>query len=82
MQTRRAFFHENGYVVRKINQAYFAFYGGYQSEDNFGTAGDDPIGPAIADIREGSPSLRDFLVTIRGITTRDVLLETAAGLQP
>lgn len=74
MEERRLFFNEHGYAFRKINQAYFAFYGGYQSEDNFGTAGDDPIGPAIAELRSLSPSLADFLATVRHITTTDQLL--------
>ncbi|MFZ3070393.1 MAG: hypothetical protein WA110_04640, partial [Anaerolineaceae bacterium] len=29
MEQRRQFFWENGYQIRKINQAYFAFYGSY-----------------------------------------------------
>lgn len=74
MAERRAFFHANGYPIRKINQAYFAFFGGYQGEDNFGTAGDDPIGPAIAQLRQQTGSIAGFLTAVRGITTREALL--------
>lgn len=78
MEARRVFFNQHGYAIRKINQAYFAFYGGYQSEDNFGTAGDDPLGPAIQELRARSESLAAFLATIRNITTREQLLAVAA----
>ncbi len=85
MEARRVFFNQHGYAIRKINQAYFAFYGGYQSEDNFGTAGNDPIGPAIQELRARSDSLAAFLATVRNITTREQLLAVAAtttqGLQ-
>jgi len=77
MAERRAFFHAHGHPIRKINQAYFAFYGGYQGEDNFGTAGEDPIGPAIAALRAQSGSIARFLAVIRGITTREALLAAA-----
>jgi hypothetical protein len=74
MEDRRAFFYENGYALRKINQAFFAFYGGYQAEDSgFGTAGDDPIGPAIAELRATTDSAADFLHIMRSITTADQL---------
>ncbi len=74
MEERQALFHANGYPIRKLNQAYFAFFGGYQGEDNAGTAGEDPIGPAVAALRAQSGSLAAFLEAVRGITTRDALL--------
>ncbi|NPV66236.1 MAG: hypothetical protein HPY64_03730 [Anaerolineae bacterium] len=82
MAERRAFFHANGYPIRKINQAYFAFYGGYQGASNFGTAGEDLIGPAIAALRAKSGSVARFLVTIRGITTREALLAAVNARAP
>ncbi len=82
MEERRALFVANGYRIRKINQAYFAFYGGYQSATP-GAAGEDPIGPAVHDLRRMSPTLHSFIVAMRGITTREGLLtardELAAG---
>ncbi len=74
MEQRRQLFYDNGYRIRKLNQAYFAFYGGYQAGDRPGVGGADPIGPAVAEIRAMSPSLHDFVVTMRGITTREELL--------
>lgn len=74
MQERQAFFYENGYYFRKLNQAFFAFYGGYQAGALGGVGGADPIGDAVRDVREASASLHDFIVAMRGITTRDELL--------
>ena len=73
MEARRRLFVAHGYVIRKLNQAYFAFYGGYQSGSP-GEGGADPIGPAVAAIRDQSASLHDWIATMRGITTRDQLL--------
>jgi hypothetical protein len=72
MEARRRVFVANGYAIRKLNQAYFAFYGGYQDEP--GAGGTDPTGPAIEELRLLSPDLRAWLQTLRGITTRDQLL--------
>lgn len=76
MEERRQEFYANGYLIRRLNQAFFAFYGGYQagSGGTPGAGGADPIGPAVEAIRAASPSLRDWIVTMRGITTRAELL--------
>lgn len=62
MESRRQFFWENGYRIRKLNQAYFAFYGAYADQPG-GAAGatEDPIGDAVRKLRAQSPSLADFL---------------------
>ncbi|RMG90171.1 MAG: hypothetical protein D6712_00320 [Chloroflexi bacterium] len=73
MEERRRLFVENGYPIRKLNQAFFAFYGGYQTGIP-GVAGEDPIGPALQAIRAASPSLHDFIWQVRTITTRAELL--------
>jgi hypothetical protein len=62
---------DEGYNIRKLNQAYFAFYGSYA--DQPGASGGDPIGPAIRELRALSPSLRDFLITMRSLTTFEEL---------
>jgi hypothetical protein len=74
MEARRVFLADSGYVYRKINQAFFAFYGAYQSAGGGGAAGADPIGPAIAAIRRGSPGLYAWIERMRTLTTRDTLL--------
>jgi hypothetical protein len=60
MEQRRVFFWENGYHIRKLNQAYFAFYGAYADQPG-GEAGQDPVGAAVRLLREDSTSLADFI---------------------
>ena len=61
MEERRGVFWENGYRIRRLNQAYFAFYGAYADEPG-GAAGEDPVGAAVrelwARIREPAAFLR------------------------
>jgi hypothetical protein len=71
MRLRRKFFAEHGHQIRKLNQAYFAFYGAYA--DQPGAAGEDPVGPAVKRLRDRSPSLKAFLDAIAPLTTFDEL---------
>jgi hypothetical protein len=77
MEARQAFFWDNGYRIRKINQAYFAFYGAYA--DQPGATGSDPIGPAVNEVRAQSTSLRAFMDEVAGITSLEGLLSLVAG---
>jgi hypothetical protein len=79
MEAQRRKFARHGYAIRKLNQAYFAFYGGYQGSP--GAGGSDPIGPAIEELRLLSPDLRGWMRTIRDITTREALLAVVEGAQ-
>ena len=72
MESRRQVFWDNGYAIRKLNQAYFAFYGAYADEPG-GAAGEDPVGPAVRALREQSKSLADFLNTISWMTSFEEL---------
>lgn len=76
MEGRRRLFVNNGYLIRRLNQAYFAFYGGYQSGTP-GAGGEDPIGPAVQRVRDRSTSIYEWIFTMRGVTTRDQLLALA-----
>jgi hypothetical protein len=67
MEGRRQVFVEHGYTIRKLNQAYFAFYGAYADEP--GAAGEDPIGPAVRQLRAQSPDLHTFVVRVAHVTT-------------
>ncbi len=60
MEQRRVFLWENGYHLRKLNQAYFAFYGAYADQPG-GEAGQDPVGTAVRLLREKSSSLANFI---------------------
>jgi hypothetical protein len=75
MEERRQLFYANGYLIRKLNQAYFAFYGGYQSPAGLpGAGGADPIGPAVQGILDASPSIYAWVRVMAQITTRDELV--------
>jgi hypothetical protein len=74
MEQRRQLFWENGYLIRKLNQAYFAFHGAYADVPG-GAAGQDPVGPAVRALREQSGSLADFINTIAWMTSFDQLKE-------
>ena len=63
MEARRQVFWEHGYAIRKLNQAFFAFYGAYADTPG-GAAGEDPVGPAVRALRARSPSLPAFLERI------------------
>ena len=81
MNARRVYFAAHGYAFRKINQAFFAFYGGYQGASGVGAGGSDPTGPAIDTLRAHSPSLLTWVNTLRSVTTRAELL-AAVGQTP
>ncbi len=58
---------DDGIYIRRINQAYFAFFGAYTSgEDSV-----DPLGDQLREIRERSGSLARFLNLIREVTSRE-----------
>jgi hypothetical protein len=72
MEQRRQVFWENGYLLRKLNQAYFAFHGAYADVPG-GAAGQDPVGPAVRTLREQSASLADFINRISWMTSFEQL---------
>lgn len=60
MEAQRQVLVAQGYVIRKLNQAYFAFHGSYA----VGAASTDPIGGKLRALRERTDSLADFLATV------------------
>jgi len=61
MEARRQVFYDQGYrFLRKLNQAYFAFYGAYADEPG-GAAGEDPVGAAVRELRARSTTTVEFL---------------------
>ena len=58
MEERRREFVENGYHIRRLNQAYFAFHGAYATT---GAAGVNIIGQQVEELRRRSPTLEHFL---------------------
>lgn len=72
MEARRQIFWDNGYRIRKLNQAYFAFYGSYADQPG-GAAGIDPVGAAVRILRAQSLSLADFLDRMARVTSFEAL---------
>jgi hypothetical protein len=71
MESRRQVFTKQGYALRRLNQAYFAFHGAYA--DSGGAAGSDPVGPAVVQIRKFSPSLKAFIETMAAFGSYEAL---------
>ena len=65
MEERRRVFVANGYYIRRLNQAYFAFHGTYATS---GAAGVSVVGEQVAELRRRSPSLAQFLRTAAQFT--------------
>jgi hypothetical protein len=75
MDERRQFFWENGYRhIRKLNQAYFAFYGAYGDAPG-GAAGEDPVGAAVRELRSRSDTLLAFVNRMAWLTSFEDLQE-------
>lgn len=72
MEERRQFFWDNGYRIRKLNQAYFAFYGAY-ADQPVGSAGEDPVGAAVRSLRAQSASLIDFVNKVSRVKSYEQL---------
>jgi hypothetical protein len=69
MEAKRQYLAENGYYIRKLNQAYFAFHGTYADSPTSVS----PIGEELRKLRDQSDSLKEFLDSAAGITSREEL---------
>ena len=78
MESRRLIFWENGYRIRKLNQAYFAFHGAYADVPGSGASGEDPVGAAVRELRAQSPSLAAFLNRMSWLWTFEQLQAVVA----
>ena len=81
MEARRQYFWDQGYGLRKLNQAYFAFYGSYNDQPGGGASGSDPVGPAVRRLWARSPNLKSFIALVRGVRSFDDLLERLGNQQ-
>jgi hypothetical protein len=77
MEERRQFINSHGYGIRKLNQAFFAFYGAYADQPG-GAAGSDPTGPSVVALRAYSSSLRQFLDRVSDVLTFEGLQQAVA----
>ena len=71
MEERRLLFMDNGYFLRKLNQAYFAFHGTYAT----GPASVSPIGDQVTELRRRSESLGDFIRTMSSFSSYQEFLD-------
>jgi hypothetical protein len=71
MRAQRDELARHGYAIRKLNQAYFALYGSYG--EGYAASPANPIPGLLHQLRDQSPTLGDFLVRVRGVTTVDGL---------
>ena len=69
MEEKRQYLEEKGYYIRKLNQAYFAFHGKYADRPAFIS----PIGIELKELRAKSASLKEFLDSVAGMTSRQDL---------
>lgn len=74
MAERRQFLASQGYHLRKLNQAYFAFHGTYAHRPT----SIEPIGQELRELRGRYGSVRDFLVAVAGMSNRGDLKRALA----
>ena len=76
MRAQRDELERHGYVIRKLNQAYFALYGSYG--EGAAASPTNPIPSLLHQLRDQSSSVGAFLARVRGITTVDELRQAVA----
>jgi len=65
MEEKRDEFEANGVYIRRINQAYFAYFGSYADTPS----SIDPIGPKLQRLRDRADSAFEFVRLARGLTS-------------
>ncbi len=77
MEARRLEFVQNGFPIRRLNQAYFAFHGTYAEN----AASSSPIAGQLHRFRELMPDLRTFVSEMGRISSYGQFLERLAELE-
>lgn len=72
MEQKRQYLASKGYYIRKLNQAYFAFYGTYADSPN----SISPVGLELNELRSQSTSLKEFLDRVAAMTSRQDLVNS------
>jgi len=72
MEQKRLYLISQGYYIRKLNQAYFAFYGTYADSP----ISIDPIGVELRTLRDKYDLVKDFLDMVALMTNRSELIES------
>jgi hypothetical protein len=73
MAEKRQYLEDNGYYLRKLNQAYFAFHGTYADSPTSVS----PIGEELRTLRANSETMKDFLDTVAAMSSREDLAARA-----
>lgn len=86
MEERRQGLLREGYAIRRLNQAYFAFHGTYAASD-FSLDPEtgrsiDPIGEEMVALRAQSGSLGEFVRAASRLTSREALLRALGRGSP
>lgn len=76
MEQRRLGLEAHGYFIRRLNQAYFAFYGSYG--EGFAASPRSPIPQLVREVRARSESLGEFLARVRNVRTLEDLRAAAS----
>ena len=77
MEERRKLFVANGFNIRKLNQAFFAFHGTYAESPTSVS----PIGDQLHQLRDRMPDLGTFIGTVSRMSSYDKFLETLQRLK-
>jgi len=77
MEERRKLFVANGFNIRKLNQAYFAFYGTYADSP----ASVNPIGGQLQRLRSRVPDVGSFVRAVSRFSSYQEFLESLAALE-
>lgn len=72
MEEKRQYLASEGYHIRKLNQAYFAFHGTYADKPT----SISPIGVEMRELRSQSASLKEFLDAAAAMTSRQDLIDS------
>ena len=77
MEKRRKLFVTNGFNIRKLNQAYFAFHGTYAGSP----ASVNPIGGQLQRLRSRVPDVGSFVRTVSTFSSYQEFLESLDALE-
>ncbi len=73
MEEKRLYMASHGYVIRKLNQAFFAFHGTYAASP----ISVSPIGPGLRELRGESAMLKDFVEKVSQMTDSEEIIKAA-----
>ncbi|MEX0925476.1 MAG: hypothetical protein WD208_02020 [Dehalococcoidia bacterium] len=75
MESRRVELLDHGYVIRRLNQAYFAFHGSYGESPSSAS----PIAGQMWEVRQNSSDVGDFVKAMQPISTYSEFKELVAN---